>query len=331
MSTVSESISTLISNVQSAAAEMVTAVNAASAGLLDSIPALNKAEVPTVAQLPSKTFEEPTALYDMLATTKQSLADIGGDLPSLQSILNTTESTALDTFEAYLLEQRAVLVARAAAINVQLSRLFPMAGFVKVEAEKINSILTTNLEVPDFARDAFTSVVQLRAGEMANLAYWRTKGSELILQSNVDTVVDMLNAKRSLVETQSLLELVGVALSGAVGIIRKTIVTPEDLLRLFEQLSSARTKVATGVAANQVAQVGSKMEYINAVLGYYDMFGDLEKVRVDGEVLRSSIDADTNNLKATFLAGIASSAASIAAAGYSAARVGVVLSDKAFS
>jgi len=73
------------------------------------------------------------------------------------------------------------------------------------------------------------------------------------------------------------------------------------------------------------------MEYVNAIVGYYDLFGELEKVRVDAEAITHQIGQSINEISAAQLVGAASAASYVAAAGYSAARVGIALTDKAFS
>ena len=341
MATVSETISTLISNVQNAAAEMVTTVNSYSYNLiqaagLDSIyrdasGKLVLGDPPKVGQMPSHEFVAPTSLLVMLDQAKQSLSDIGDDIPNLADIINLTNSQAVDVFVSYLDGYRDQITGRAATIQIAQARLFPLAGQVRQNAELATTELSPRLAVPAFAATGFANSLATRLLEQGGVAYSRALAVEKLLNVTVQAKIDALTAERSIMEVQSLLNFCSAAMNGAVAIIRKTIVSPEDVVKLFRQLSQARTQVATGLASNRAAYAGTYLEYVNAVVGYYDLFAELEKVRLAADALPLRMDQSENEILAAQLIGAAAASANSAAAGYSAARVGIVLTDKAFS
>lgn len=322
----------MMSNVQSAAAEMNAAVLSGVDYIFNYLP--DKATFgypPTVSQLPTMALSEPTELYAMLTAAADSLKAVGDDIPPLSSLAGQTTSQALETFMDYVDKYRALLQDRMAKVSPVLARVFPVSGFVASEAGKVDTRWSPALYVPSGVSAAFSNEVQLRTNDYADVTFWKAKMEEAILQSNVDATVAELNAKRALQEAVLLLGFAGTALQGAYAILRKTIVSPMDVLNIFNKLSSARTRVATGLSENRVAYANTEMEYINALLGYYDVYGDLEKVRLESNGLLYELDAEYDSLKATMLVGAAAAAAQMAAAGYSATRVSIALTDKAFS
>lgn len=341
MATVSEAIGALISSVQSAAATNVGVVNNYSYNMLtetglDSVfrnpdGSLVLGEPPTVGTLPASSFMAPTDLLTMLDSAKTSLQEIGGQIPDLADIINLTDSVALDKFVSYLASYRAQLVSRAATIIIPAAPQYPMAGQVRAFSDDVPETLSPALSHPAFAVTGFTNTLRILLGEAGELSYQRALAAEKIINAGVQAKIDVLTARRAILEVQALLDFSGAAMSAAIAIIRKTIVSPEEIVKLFSQLSQARTKVATGLAANRAAYAGTYMEYVNAVVGYYELFAELEKVRFDAEGLTHTMDATDNEIKAAQLAGAAAASAHAAAAGYSAVRVGVVLTDKAFS
>lgn len=329
---VSSNIDTMMSNVQSAAAEMNAEVLGGVAYIMNYLP--DKAAFgvpPAVSQLPTMALAEPTELYDMLSAAAASLKGVGDAIPPMSTLAGQTTSQALETFMDYVDDYRNKLKARMALVSPVLARAFPVSGFVQSEAGKVDSRWSPVLAVPGGVATAFSTEVITRLSDYANVTFWKAKLEEMILQSNVDATVAELNAKRALQESALLLAFANTALQGAYAILRKTIVSPTDVLAIFNKLSSARTKVATGLSENRVAYANTEMEYINALLGYYDVYGDLEKVRLESNGLLYELDAEYDGMKATMLVGAASAAAQMAAAGYSATRVSIALTDKAFS
>ena len=334
MATVSEVIGSLLSTVQGSANQMVGTVNAYTYALLGEFGESlfdDLGSAPEVGNLPANTFVAPTSLLTMLDDAKASLEEIGGEIPALADIINLSESAAVDSYIASLGQYRDQLVARAATVQVSQARLYPMASQVRLNAENVTSALSTTLGIPAFASAAFANQFNARLLEQGEYAYQAGLAAEKILNVTVQAQIDEATARRALLETQALLDFSNSAMEGAIAIIRKTIVSPEDIVKLFSQLSRSRTEVATGIAANRSAYAGTYMEYINALVGYYDLFGQLEKVRLQSESLTHEMDATDNQVMAAGLVGAASASAAAAAAGYSATRVGIQLTDKAFS
>lgn len=330
MATVSQNISTILSNAQNAASEMVSTV----LGGLDFIYsqetlANELGPLPVVSSLPAETFADPQGLYDMLEVARLGLQDVGQDIPTLASLTGASTSPALEIYLDYIESYKAEIIARMSRLPATDSRVFPISGFTKAEAEKITT--TVSLDVPEFARAGFTAQMTFHVAEGATAAYWRAQIIEQTLQTDTDQAMNKLAVKRQLLEVMSLLEFAEAALQTAYVIMRKTILSPEDVLQLFRKLSTARGAVASGISENRAAVAGTQMEYINALLGYYDLFSDVEKLRMEVTALDFRLEAEAESLKITELVGAAAAAASTAAAGYSAARVGIVLSDKAFS
>lgn len=336
MATVSEVINSLISTVQSAATTNATVVNAYGNEILNysELPAdwlADLGPVPTVGTLPAANFMNPTSLLTMLDSAKASLEEIGGQIPDLADIINLTDSVALDKYVSYLDTYRNQLIARAATIVIPAAPSYPMAGQIRLLSDDVPETLSPALSHPTFAVTGFTNAIRTLLGETSDLAYQRGLAAEKILNANVQMKIDVLTARRAILEVQALLDFSGAAMNAAVAIIRKTIVSPDEIVKLFTQLSQARTKIATGLSANRAAYAGTYMEYVNALVGYYDLFAELEKVRVDAASLTYQIDQSINEISAAQLVGAAAAAANVAAAGYSAARVGITLTDKAFS
>lgn len=321
----------MISNVEIGASDMLATV-LGGINYLDTLNSLpDVGVVPAIGQLPAMSFDDPSELYSMLTVARQGLEDIGGDIPALDKIINLTTSEALEGYLTYAASYRTTLQGRLASINIPVSRSFPLAGFVKIEAQKTPLTLTSAFYTPPGTAEAFSRSLGIVTLENADEAFWTARATELIMQSNTDATINGMAAKRTLMETKMLLDFASQALQGAYAILRKTIVSPEDVIGLFEKLSNARSKVATGIAENRAAYAGTQMEYITAVLGYYDMFSDMEKARIESAHLKNRQSAEVNSIAATGLAGAAAAAASTAAAGYSAIRANVTLSDKAFS
>lgn len=332
MATVSQNISTILSNAQTAASEMVSTV----LGGLDFIYsqetlANELGPLPVVSSLPAETFADPQGLYDMLEVARLGLQDVGQDIPTLAALTGASTSPALEIYLDYVEGYKNEIAARLSRLPATDSRVFPISGFVKSETEKAVTALSPALMVPAFARAAFPMQVGFHLAEEATAAYWRAQIVEQTLQTDTDQTMNKLAVKRQLLEVMSLLEFAEAALQAAYVIMRKTILSPEDVLQLFRKLSAARGAVASGISENRAAVAGTQMEYINALLGYYDLFSSVEKLRMEASVLEFRLEAEAESLKITELVGAAAAAANTAAAGYSAARVGIVLSDKAFS
>ena len=95
MATVSESIDTLISNVQNAASEMTSEMLGAIDWIYNYLPSPGEfGAMPTVSTLPANSFTEPTELLQMLTDAKNSLSEIGAAVPPLSDLAPTTTSAA---------------------------------------------------------------------------------------------------------------------------------------------------------------------------------------------------------------------------------------------
>jgi len=332
MATVSESINTILSNAQSAASQMVSEV----LGGLDFIYSQESlagelGAIPTVSTLPANGFTNPQGLYDMLEVARLGLIDVGSDIPALSTLTNASSSVALDVYLNYVENYKAEIKGRMASLPETVKGYFPIAGFVRSQTDLTPIALSPALKVPSFVQTAFPLHAQTYVSEEANAAYWRARIVEDILRTDTDRAIDKLALQKQLLEVMSLLEFANAALQAAYVILRKTILSPEDVLNVFNKLAKANSGVAMGIAENRTAVAGTQMEYINALLGYYDLFSDIEKLRMESTVLNYKLEAEMEALKVTELVGAAAAAASTAAAGYSAARVGIVLTDKAFS
>lgn len=332
MATVSSAINTIIGNVQGAASQLTSEVLGALDAAYNYLPDPEEFGIlPEVSHLPPATFVEPTGLLSMLEDARTSLEEIGNDIPLLSELASSATSAAMDKYLVYADKYKGLISGRMSLITDVTTRAFPIAGYVKAEADKVEADWSPALAVPAGVAAAFSGEIIARVLDQSAVAYQRARVGELILQSNVDVSVEQLAIRKQLLEVTSLLAFAGSALQGAYTILRKTIVSPEDILRIFRQLSDARTSVASGIASNRAAYAGTQMEYINAVIDYYELFSELEKVRLDVSGLGIERDSEYAMLKAVQLAGAGGAAAHIAAAGYSAARVGFVLSEKAFS
>ena len=332
MATVSESISTLISNSQSAANSLLNAVLAEiyyvynGDYLLDGL-----GEPPTTSSLPPQDIVEPTELYAMLDSAKQSLEDVGDNIPMLADILGATSSVALDSYTTYIDKYRNLILGRLQGLPPTATYTVSFADRVYSEGTTMPNTLSPLLQTPAEGLAGFQTYLGVRLGENATLERARAELVESIMQGKVDVALNELAIKANLLECTELLEFAGAALRGVNAIVRKTIITPQDVVRIFDMLADSRTKVAVGIADNRAAYASTEMSYINALIGYYDIFADLEKVRIRGSVLDQTLYAEEDTIKAVQLAGAASAAAAMAASGYAAARVGFVLSQKQFS
>lgn len=332
MGTVSASIDTLIRNVQNAASEMTSEVLGSMQYIYDYLPDPDEFGVlPVVSTLPANELTSPDNLLQMLKDAASSLSEIGAGIPPLASLVGAPTSVALDKYMSYADKYKALIEGRMSLITDVNGRAFPIAGYVKQEAEAVDTRWSPALWVPPAALTAFPVEVTTLALENSDVLYERALIEEKIIQSSADAELNQLAVKAQLLETMQLLEFANTALQGCYAILRKTIVSPEDLLRIFTALSSARTSVSVGLADNRAAYATTQMEYINAVIGYYDVFAKLETLRLDVAGLEIERDSQYKMLQATMYAGAASAAGAIAASGYSAARVGFVLSEKAFS
>lgn len=332
MGTVSESIDTLIGNVQNAASEMTSEMLGAINWIYEYLPAPDEfGELPVVSTLPANTFTEPTDLLQMLTDARNSLSEIGSAIPPLSDLATPTTSVAMDKYITYCDKYKALIEGRMSLVTDITGRAFPIAGYVQQQAEVVDTRWSPALWIPQAASVAFPIEVTTLVLENAAVSYERALIEEKLIQSSADASVDQLAVRAQLLEVLQLLEFANTALQGCYAILRKTIVSPSDLLQVFTQLSSARTSVATGIASNRAAYATTQMEYVNAIIGYYDQFAALEKIRLDVAALGIERDSTYKMHQATMYAGAASAAAAIAASGYSAARVGFVLSEKAFS
>lgn len=332
MATVSDSISTLINNSQSAANTLLNAVlaeiNYIYSGdyLLDGLGA-----PPATSTMPPQDIVEPTELYAMLDSAKQSLEDVGDNIPALADILGTTSSVALDSYEAYIEKYRNLIMGRLSGLHPTGTYKVVFADRVYSEGTNILDTLSPLLQTPMDDIAGFQNYLGTRLVENAGVDRAKALLAESIMQGNVDVTLNELAIKANLMESTELLAFAGSALRGVNAIIRKTIIAPQDVVRIFDMLSESRTKVSVGIADNRAAYASTEMAYINAIIGYYDIFGSLEKVRIRGDILGNTLYAEEDTLKATQLAGAAAAAAAMAASGYAAARVGFVLSQKQFS
>lgn len=332
MATVSESISTLINNTQGAASTLLSVVLGEIYHIYNQDYLLDGlGEPPVVSTLDPATFTEPDELYVMLDTAYQSLHDVGNGIPALADILGTSSSVALDSYVTYIDKYRNLLISRLATLTPTGSYTVSFASQVYAEGTNVPTTLSPLLQTPAEGLTGFQTYVGTRMVENAGVERAKALLQESIMQSKVDVALNELAIQANLTMTTELLNFAGAALRGVNAIIRKTIVSPTDVVRIFDMLTAARTQVGLGIADNKAAYAGTQMAYINAVIGYYDVFADLEKVRIRSSVLDQTLDAEADMIKAVQLAGAASAAAAMAASGYAAARVGFVLSQKQFS
>jgi len=332
MATVSESISTLINNSQSAANSLLNAVLAEIYYIYNGDYLLaGLGEPPTTSTLPPNNIIEPTELYAMLDSAKQSLEDVGNNIPMLADILGSTSSAAMDSYEAYVEEYRNLVLSRMGSLHPTGTHTVAFASRVYSEGTNVPNILSPLFQTPADGVAGFQTYLGFSLDENASVERAKAVLSESILQGKVDISLSELAIKANLLECTELLGFAGSALRGVNAIIRKTIISPTDAVRIFDMLSESRTKVAVGIADNKAAYASTEMAYINALIGYYDIFADLEKIRIRGSILDKTLTAEEDTVKATELAGAAAAAAAMAASGYAAARVGFVLSQKQFS
>jgi len=232
MATVSEVIGALISTVQSAAVTNATVVNAYANDILYGYEVpddwlADLGPVPTVGSLPATSFTDPTSLLTMLDSAKTSLEESGGQIPDLADIINLTDSVALDKYVSYLSTYRNQLIARAATSVIPAAQTFPMAGQIRLLSDDVPETLSPALSHPAFAVTGFTNAIRTLLGETSELAYQRGLAAEKILNADVQMRIDVLTARRAILEVQALLDFAGAAMSAANAIIRKTIVSSE--------------------------------------------------------------------------------------------------------